>query len=85
LSPQGADPHPLSLREEITPHLPTGIGEGFSQTISILGHAALLRRCELPAISESAELTQGDLSLIHYSEVEPGERGIGSGFNPVFD
>jgi hypothetical protein len=31
------------------PLLPTGIGERFSQTISIfLGHAALLRRCELP-------------------------------------
>jgi hypothetical protein len=56
--PQGADPHPPSstrgktgrnhLNEEITPLLPTGIGERFSQTISNLGHAALLRRCELP-------------------------------------
>ena len=27
---------------------PLGIGERFSQTISNLGHAALLRRCELP-------------------------------------
>jgi hypothetical protein len=37
------------LYEEITPLLPTGIGERFSQTISNLGHAALLRRCcELP-------------------------------------
>ncbi len=54
---QGADPHPLSsargkagrnhLNEEITPLLLTGIGERFSQTISNLGHAALLRRCEL--------------------------------------
>ena len=35
--------------EEITPLLPhSGIGERFSQTISNLGHAALLRRCELP-------------------------------------
>jgi hypothetical protein len=51
-------PYPLLLRvvesknhflnEEITPLLPTEIGERFSQTISNLGHAALLRRCELP-------------------------------------
>ncbi len=57
--PQGDHPHPPSsirvakagrnnLNEVITPLLPTGIGEGFSQTISNLGHAALLRRCELP-------------------------------------
>jgi hypothetical protein len=46
------------LNEEITPLLPTGIGERFSQTISNLGHAALLRRYELPPINESAELTQ---------------------------
>jgi hypothetical protein len=50
---QGADPHPPSpVREgrqvEITHLLPTGIGERFSQSISNLGHAALLRRCELP-------------------------------------
>ncbi len=36
------------LKEEITPLLPTGIGERNCQTISNLGHAALLRRCELP-------------------------------------
>ncbi len=36
------------LKEEITPLLPTGIGERLSPTISNLGHAALLRRCELP-------------------------------------
>jgi hypothetical protein len=36
------------LNEEITPFLPTGIDELFSQTISNLGHAALLRRSELP-------------------------------------
>ncbi len=36
------------LNEEITPLLPTGIGEQYSQTISNLGQAALLRRCELP-------------------------------------
>ncbi len=55
---QGADPPPLSLHvgaadkndlnEEISPLLPTGIGERYCQTISNLGHAALLRRCELP-------------------------------------
>jgi hypothetical protein len=36
------------LNEEITSLLPTVIGELFSQTISNLGHVALLRRCELP-------------------------------------
>ena len=36
------------LKKEITPLLPTEIGERFSQTISNLGHAALLRRSELP-------------------------------------
>jgi hypothetical protein len=36
------------LNEEITPLLPTGIGERYSQTISNLGHASLLSRCELP-------------------------------------
>ncbi len=56
--PQGADPLPLplhvakagrnNLKEEITPLLPTWIGERCSQTISNLGHASLLRRCELP-------------------------------------
>jgi hypothetical protein len=55
LTSQGADPPPLPLHivtagrvnEEITPLLPTGIGERYCQTISNLGHAALLRRCEL--------------------------------------
>jgi hypothetical protein len=57
--PQGADslPPPPSmcsedrknhLNEEITPLLPTGIGERFRQTISNLEHDALLRRYELP-------------------------------------
>ncbi len=51
-------PSPLSLRvakvgrnhlnEEIVPFLLNGIGEGYSQTISNLEHAALWRRCELP-------------------------------------
>jgi hypothetical protein len=36
------------LNEEITPLFPTGIGEEYSQTISNLEHAELLRRCELP-------------------------------------
>jgi hypothetical protein len=47
------------LQEEITPLLPTEIGERFSQTILKLGHAALLRRCELPPKNESAELARG--------------------------
>jgi hypothetical protein len=56
--PQGADLLPLPLhvakegrnhlKEEITPLLPTGIGDRYSQTISNLGNAALLRRCEVP-------------------------------------
>jgi hypothetical protein len=56
---QGADsppPTPLhvatagkNLNEEITPLLPSGLSKRFfCQTISILGHAALLRLCELP-------------------------------------
>jgi hypothetical protein len=55
---QGADPHPPSsilgkegrnhLNEEITSFLPTGIGEEYGQTISNLGHTALLRRFVLP-------------------------------------
>jgi hypothetical protein len=49
------------LNEEITPLLPTGIGERFSQPVSNLGNAALLRRCELLPINESAELTRGAL------------------------
>jgi hypothetical protein len=58
LRPQGADSLPPPLRvaktgknhlnEEITSLLHTGIGERFIQTISHLGNAALLRRCELP-------------------------------------
>jgi hypothetical protein len=58
LGPQGTDSLPLPVRvaktgknnlnEEITPLLPTGIGERFSQTILNLRHAALLRPCELP-------------------------------------
>ncbi len=36
------------LKEEITPLIPTGIDEQYCQTMSNLGHAALLRRCELP-------------------------------------
>jgi hypothetical protein len=58
ITAQGADPPPFlrrvakadknHLNEEITPLLPTVIGELYSQTISNLGHAALLRRFELP-------------------------------------
>jgi hypothetical protein len=47
------------LKEEITPLLPTGKGERCSQTISNLGHAALLRRSGHPLyINKSAELTR---------------------------
>jgi hypothetical protein len=57
--PQGADPPPPplpllvatadknNLNEEITP-LRSGIGERYCHTISNLGHAELLRRCEPP-------------------------------------
>ncbi len=48
--------------EEITPLLPNGIGERYSQTISNLGQAALLRRCELP-LNEGAEQIQGAFQL----------------------
>ncbi len=54
---QGANPTPSSTRiakagknhlnEEITPLLPTGIDEWYSQNTNI-GHAALLRQCWLP-------------------------------------
>ncbi len=48
------------LNEEITPLLPTGIGERYSQTISNLGHAALLTDVT-PPVNESAEVSQGAL------------------------
>jgi hypothetical protein len=64
LQPQGADSLPLPLHvtktsknnvnEEITPLLPTGTGERFSQTISNLGHVK-------SPYNESAELTRGAL------------------------
>ncbi len=63
------------LYEEITPLLPPGIGERYSQTTSNIGHAALLRRSELPPINESVKLTQEALYLIHYSE-SPTDRKI---------
>jgi hypothetical protein len=53
VQPQGAGRN--NLNGKITPLLPIGIGERYSPTISNLGHAALLRRCE------SAELAQGAL------------------------
>ncbi len=48
-NPQGADPPPpLHVATAgKNPPLPTGIGERYGQTISNLGHAALLRQCEL--------------------------------------
>ncbi len=77
---QGAGPLPPSstvakagrnyLNEEITPLLPTGIGERHSQTISNLGPAALLHRCELLLLNESAEVTREALYLIYYCEVK---------------
>ncbi len=46
------------LNVEITHLLPTGIGERYCQTISNLGHAALLHRGELSLFNKSAEVTQ---------------------------
>ncbi len=48
-----------NLNEKITPLLPTGIGERFSQTISNF----MQRSCAdmNPPINDSAELTQGAL------------------------
>jgi hypothetical protein len=63
--PQGADPQPppfLYAREGKRGNYPSGIGEWFSQTISNLWHAALLRRCELPLETKV---------LIQYSELQP--------------
>jgi hypothetical protein len=48
------------LNEKITPLLPTGIGEQYSQTKSNLGHAPM----GTPSINESAELTQGALYTV---------------------
>jgi hypothetical protein len=71
IAPQCADPPPLfplhvamagknHLTEEITPLLPTGMGERFSQTISSLGHAALLRRLWTPPIKRKCWTNSGD-------------------------
>ncbi len=56
--PTGCRPLPLPLHiatagknhlnADITPLLPSGIGARYCQTISNLGHALLLNRCELP-------------------------------------
>jgi hypothetical protein len=43
-----------NLNEEITPLLPTGTAIPYKN----IGHAARLRRCEVPPINESNELTQ---------------------------
>ncbi len=70
------------------------LGKRCSQTKSNLGHAALLRRCELPlCINESAELTFVDIPtvqraafgwrppvLLHH-EAGPGLRFRGRGEN----
>ncbi len=64
------------LNEEIAPLLPTGIGERFSQTISNLGHAALLSRCDSPYKRKYWTTTRGALYLIQYSE---GETCLGPG------
>jgi hypothetical protein len=66
LNPQGADPREgRQLEIILTRKLPSFCPLGFSQTISYLGHALLLRRCELPlCINESAELPQWSLWLI---------------------
>jgi hypothetical protein len=65
------------LNEEITSLLPFRIGKRFSQTISNLGHAALLRRCELllqtkvrtisggPLVNSQARKAEGSNSPIH--------------------
>ncbi len=60
--------------EKIIPLLPTGIGERFSQAISNLGHAALLRRCK-----ESFELTRWPLVDSVYSEMLPAYGYIAGG------
>jgi hypothetical protein len=43
--PRGADPHPPFLYKREGRY--KSFGKQYSQTISNLGHAALLRRCEL--------------------------------------
>ncbi len=60
LKSQGADPSPLPLHvatagknhlnKEITPSSPLGFARDVAKIISNLGHAALLRRCELPLL-----------------------------------
>ncbi len=79
---QGADPPP-SMRgkagrnywnEEITPLLPTGIGEQFSQTICIkFNTCSALAPMWTPPINESAELTRGALvnSVLWVRGAEP--------------
>jgi hypothetical protein len=73
--PQGADSLPPPLRvaktgknhlnEEITPLLPTGIGERFSQTISNLGHGI----CKLLKSSAYKAIPTRFLALIDYSKI----------------
>ncbi len=69
--------------EEITPLLPTGIGERYSQTISNLGHAPMWT----PPINECVELTLVlDLSVLlrrfpcrTYVQCTIFKRGVGPG------
>ncbi len=56
-----------NLNEEITPLLPTGIGQRYCQTISINNMQCSCADVT-PPTNESAELTQGALQLINYSE-----------------
>ncbi len=88
-SPQGADPHPSflyaregarrnHLKEEITPLLPTGIGE----RRAIQPYHIKFRTCialapmRTPPINESAELTQGALYSSYFSTLRESRHGI---------
>ncbi len=52
------------LNEKITTLLPTGTGERYSQTMSNLGYAALLCRCELPLQTKVLNQLRG-LSIVN--------------------
>ncbi len=80
--PHSADPPPPPpvatagknhLKEEITPLLPTGIGELYSQTQNHFKFrtGSVLAPMWTPPINESAEPTLGALLLIHYSGAYP--------------
>ncbi len=70
LGREGADPNPpsstrgkagieLTWKSKIAHLFPTGTGERYSQTMSNLGHAALLRRCELPLYKRKCSTNSG--------------------------